>query len=294
MRERNVPNESYFHDWVDVWVDWCTQTKIHCTLNIAGIDARADWAFYLTVPSWLWAGIYDAPSPADKAAIDVVIRDFFDLDVAKQDANRAAFITLWKFIANRYKDSPYVMFGIMNEPFCLVDVSEEATPHLRHSYSAYMEQIVDGIRSTGAAQPVLIDQPFLWDATRNWEWTVEPVNREGIVWEAHLYVNTKYASTLEAWEGQMDGLVRQFTAEFKKPLIIGEYSIDPITDIRTAYASDWRAILSGQVAYMDHQPLLGRQFLGWDGMYGEYANYDGASNLTAEESEWIIETVLTK
>jgi hypothetical protein len=291
MRERNVPNESYFTNWVDVWVDWCTQTKMYCTLNIPSPDDRWDWAYYQTIPSWLWAGISDPPSPAKKAACDATIVDFFDLDVAKQDANRAAFINLWKYIADRYKDNPYVMYGILNEPFAGVDVKDAAL-HLSHSYSTFMEQVVDGIRSTGSKQNVIIDRPFLW-SSRDGAQIVDAVDREGIIWEAHEYVNVAVTPTFPYFMGQMDEIVRQFVTEFKKPLMIGEYGIDPLTDIRTTYASNWREILASEVAYLDSKPLVGRQYVNWDEMYGEIMSDSGSSDLTAEESAWIIKTVLS-
>ncbi len=106
MPGRDLPNEKFFETWVDVWVDWCTQNQLYCILNITGLGAYDDWSFYLSLPYWLWDGIYPAPDPTDKPASDSIIRDFFDLSVAKQNINRTAFIHLWKFIANRYKDNP--------------------------------------------------------------------------------------------------------------------------------------------------------------------------------------------
>jgi Cellulase (glycosyl hydrolase family 5). len=291
MPERNVPNESFFTNRVDVWVDWCTQNQMYCILNIQGLDAEADWAFYLGMPSWLWEGMYATPSYTNKAGCDSIIRDFFDLDIAKQDANRAAFITLWKFIANRYKNNPYVMLSIMNEPFWAVDIPDEAAAiHLGQSYSTYMEQLVDAIRTTGAAQKVIIDLPFLWD--HNWRFTVKPVNRDNIVWEAHMYGNM-WEPKLEPFKSNLNGLVQLFVHEFGKPLFIGEYGINPMTSIRTNNGSNWKSIISGEVAYLDSLPLLGRQFVSWDNMNGEYAAFSGESDLTAEESEWIMKTVLT-
>jgi hypothetical protein len=181
----------------------------------------------------------------------------------------------------------------LNEPFAGIDVKDAAL-HLSHSYSTFMGEVVDGIRSTGSRQNVIIDRPFLWDASRNWAYTVEAVDREGIIWEAHEYVNATYTPTLADFRGQTDDIVRQFVTELKKPLMIGEYGIDPLADIRTTYASNWREILAGEVVYLDSKPLVGRQFVNWDEMYGEIMSASGSSDLTAEESAWIIETVLTK
>lgn len=291
MPERDFPSESYFAKWVDVWVDWCTQNRLYCILNITGLGAFADWAFYTSMPSWLWDGLYPAPDWKDKAACDAIIRDFFDLDVAKQNENRAAFINLWKFIASRYKNNPYVIFSIMNEPFWDVTVPDEETAILLgRSYSTFMEQIVDGIRSTHANQKVFIDLPFL--RNKDWQFTVQPVNRDNIVWEAHMYGNI-WEPDNKTFKAVVDSLVRLFVDDYKKPLFIGEFGFNPISSIRTKNGSDWKVMLKDMVDYMDSLPLLGRQFVAWDYMSGELENNSVVSDLTFEESEWTMNTVLS-
>ena len=290
MAKRNVPNEPFFTTWVDVWVDWCTQNQMYCILNIQGLDAEADWAFYLSMPPWLWEGLYATPSYTNKAACDSIIRDFFDLDIAKQNINRAAFINLWKFIAKRYKDNPYVIFSIMNEPFWAVDIPDEATAiHLGQYYSTFIEQIVDSIRSTGSTQMVFIDFPFLFD--HDGRPTVKPVDRDSIVWEAHVYGNV-WEPNNETFKANLNNYVKLFVTEFKKPLFIGEYGFGNTLGIREN-GNNWKPVLFGEVEYLKSLPLLGRHFVSWDDMYGEHATFSGASDLTAEESEWVIKTVLS-
>jgi hypothetical protein len=271
-------------------VDWCSGNGLECILTVTGIDARADWARYLSLVPWLWDGI--SPSPGTKAEYDAVIRDFFDLDVAKQEDNRAAFVNLWAFIAGRYQNNPLVRFSIMNEPFCLVDVPDEGTAaHLAESYSAFVERVVDGIRSAGAAQQVHVDRPFLFDSKGNW--LVRPVNREGIVWESHQSLLPAFGgTTFAAFKAGVDRDVRTFVDGFQKPLFMGEYGIEPMTEVRRTFASNWRTILWDQVAYLDGLPLAGRQYHCWDTMHGEYGPFAGDSDLTPQETEWIMRTVL--
>jgi hypothetical protein len=290
MPERGHPNEQFFTDRVDRWVDWCSGNGLECILAITGIDARADWARYLSLVGWLWDDLY--ASPVSKAEYDAVIRDFFDLDVAKQTDNRAAFVNLWAFMGGRYRDNPLVRFSIMNEPFCLVDVPDERTAfHLAESYSSFMEQVVDGIRSAGAAQAVYVDRPFLFDSS--WNWLVAPVNRDGIVWESHQSLLPAFGgTTFAAFKAGVDRDVRQYLDEFQKPLFMGEFGIEPLTEIRKTFASDWRQVLAAQVAYLDSLPLAGRQYHCWDTMHGEYGSFAGDSNLTAAETDWIMRTVL--
>lgn len=288
MPTKNIPNEAYFTNWIDKWINWTRQYKIYCILSIRGIWSMNSWAIDLGIPSWLWSGLYSTPT--SKADYDVIIRDFFDINATIQDSNRAAFINLWKFIANRYKDNPYMLFGIVNEPFNSVNIPDDATVvHLGQAYSTFMENIVDAIRSTGATQIINIDQPFLWDSQGRM--TVQPVNRDNILWEVHAYV-ASWSPTLDSWKGQINVDIQKFVNEFKKPLFIGEYGFDPISIIRTTYSSTWTTILSNQAAYLDSQQLVGRQWHTWDYLYGEYYDFDGTSDLTAEESMWTIQTVL--
>jgi hypothetical protein len=280
MPNRNTVNEVYFTTWIDKWVAWITQSQMYCILKIAGFDAQS-------LPAWLWQGVTSAPMT--QAEYDAIVRNFFDLDVASQSINRDAFINLWKFIANRYKDNAFVLFGIMNEPFNHVNIPDLATAnHLGQSYSTFMENIVDGIRSTGAAQIVFIDKPFLWDSSGNP--TVQPVNRDSIVWEAHEYI-ASWSPTLQSWENSISNDVSKFVNQFGKPLCIGEYGFDPITIIHATYSNTWRTLLAQMVAFLDSQQLAGRQWHTWGYLYGEYYAFDGTSDLTAEESTWIIQTV---
>jgi hypothetical protein len=291
MPGRDLPNEKFFENWVDVWVDWCTQNEVYCILNVTGLGAWEDWAFYLSLPYWLWDGIYPAPDHTDKQACDAIIRDFFDLNVTKQNINRTAFIHLWKFIANRYKDNPYVIFSIMNEPFWQVEIPDESTAiHLGQSYSTFMEQIVDSIRSTGATQQVIIDLPFLWD--HNWRFTVQPVNRENIIWEAHAY-GSVWEPGLESFKSNIKTSIQLFVNDFGKPLFVGEYGINPISSIRINNGTNWKAMIEDEVAFLDSLPLAGRQFHCWDDMNGEYSLFSKESDLTPDETNWIIKTVLT-
>lgn len=285
MPARNVVDEAYFTTWVDKWVAWTEQYEMYCILDITGIGARWGWEISLTFPNWLWEGLYSTPTT--KAEYDAIMRDFFDLNVVKQDINREAFTNLWKFIANRYKNNPYVTFSIINEPFCGADFMgpHDSNIALAQSYSTYMERIVDAIRSTGAKQVVFINKPYLWDS--QWRMAVQPVNRDNIVWEDHAYVGNE---DLVAWKNYVDQYVQRFVYDFGKPLFIGEYSIYPHGIFHTTYASNWRIVLADMVSYLDSGQLCGRLWHNYGALEGEY--YDHVYDyFTAEESEDIIQIV---
>ena len=287
MPTKNVPNEAFFSTWVDTWVSWCTQNQMYCILTINGLHATGS-GISLSLVSWLWNGIYSTPTT--QAGYDAIIRDFFDTSVTKQDSNRAAFVSLWAFIANRYKDNPYVMFGLMNEPFNFVTIPDAATAaHLGQTYSTFMGQVVDGIRNAGSQQIAFIDVPYLQDA--NGWFVAQAINKANTVWEVHPYIDSW--TTLDGWKKIVDDNVWYYT-NLGAPVFIGEYGFDPPTLTHTSYPSTWQSLLSSQVSYLDgHSGVIGRQFHSWDYMYGEYEDVAGGqSDFTAAESTWIIQTVL--
>ena len=283
MSTKNVLNTAYFQTWVDVWVQWATENQMYVSLNIGGFAYWSNW----TIPSWIWEGLYSQPTTKDEW--DAIIRDFFDTDVTKQDSNREAFINAWKAIANRYKNNPYVLFSIMNEPFMTVNMVNQATnAHLASTYSSFMEDVVDGIHSTGATNIIIIDRPYV-NAYSPYYDNVQPVNRSGIVWEDHLYISSQY--DYDDWCSKIDQYVARLVGVFGKPLIIGEYGFLPANYGKTEYPDTWLSILGDEVSYLDGKTLCGRQYHQWGWLEGEYGDH-AYDYYTEDESEWIIQTVL--
>ena len=151
-----------------------------------------------------------------------------------------------------------------------------------------MEQITDSIRSTGATQPIIIDIPYLWD--HNNRFTADPVNRDNITWEAHAY-GSVWEPDLGSFKTYINTCVQKFVNDYGKPLFIGEYGINPITSIRIQNGIDWETIIENEVTFLDDLSLAGRQFYCWDFMNGEYGVFCGESDLTVDESDWIIQTI---
>jgi hypothetical protein len=89
-------------------------------------------------------------------------------------------------LAERYKDNPYVMFGLFNEPFWgsqdLINTFgwTPRTAQLNIDYARYCESIIDAIHSV-SNKIVFVDRPYVWGYATN---SPEPVNRDNIVWEA--------------------------------------------------------------------------------------------------------------
>lgn len=276
MPERNQINETYFVNWLDNEVNWCTQYELYCIINLRGFQGLYDWSRQEPfLPDWLWQGL-GYSKPIDQTLGDMIVRDFFDTDVQKQEVNREAFINAWKFAANRYKNNKHVLFGIINEPLGGVDlINNTMSIHLGITYARFMERVSDAIRSTGARQLVFIDAPYLWYLSH-----VQPINRDNIVWEDHSYVSQ--SSDINAWKDYLDAAVQGFVYDFGKPLFIGEYGTD-----NPAKPDNWQQVLSEEVAYLKTKDICGRQWHGWEYLNGEHAAF-----FEEEESQWILQTVL--
>lgn len=280
MPQRDVINEDYFRIWIDKWVLWCEENQIYCPITLADIDPRVTYK----TPSWI---LDKYPQPWDSETYHQANIDFYDLDNTLQNDNRQNFIKLWKFIANRYKDKKYVMFGLVNEPMCGNTLMNSAlSQKLGPLYSTFMEQVVDAIRSTGANQIILIDRPYVWYLSN-----VHPVNRDNIVWEDHLYVTQN--RDINEFKSEAYDKTQRFVYDLGKPLFFGEYGIDPHDIVKPGqiYASNWKTIIAEEVTYLDSLSLCGIQWHQWGALEGEY--YDFVYDFfTQDDSDYIIQTVL--
>jgi hypothetical protein len=282
MPERNQINETYFVNWLDKQVSWCEQQGIFCIINLRGFSGNTDWARKEPfLPDWLWKDLGYAEPTSQKLA-DVIVRDFFDTNVEKQEINREAFINAWKFVASRYEYNRYALFGLVNEPLCSVEMDENTSSHLGITYSVLMTRVIDAIRSVGAQQLIFVDRPYVW-----YWYHIQPIDRTDIVWEDHSYVSP--SSDINSWKSDIDDMIERFVYEFNKPLFIGEHGIDPYSVVKSEpWKTTWKSILEQQVAYLDGKPICGRQWHAYEFLYGEYME----AYFTEEDSQWILQTVL--
>ncbi|MFH0929509.1 MAG: PA14 domain-containing protein, partial [Candidatus Aenigmatarchaeota archaeon] len=292
MPTKNIVDTEYLENWLDVYVDWASQNNMYVVLGMGGFSSGASY----TVPYWVWQGSYSSLSSQ-------TVIDFFDTDVSKMDSSRQAFINAWVALANRYKNNPYVLFSIMNEPLAGEYIDDVGmNRHLGHTYSELMENVVDAIHATGAKNIIIIDKPYV---TRTPSTTgsglalyynnVQPVNRDGVVWEDHSYITKRH--DFDSWSNWIDTFVPRLVDTFGKPLIIGEYGFDPQEYGKEAYPTTWRTQLQNQVDYMDSKELAGRQWHHWGALEGEYYDWyydytEGKDWYTASESQDIMDIVL--
>lgn len=278
MPQRNVTDESYFIGNLDTWVSWCEQAHIYYVLNVREFK----WVSYgAGMPDWMLDGHGYGSAPYNESTVDKAFIDFLDIDNPLHNDNRQCFIDLWKFIANRYKNNQYAIFGLMNEPLCHVSLDGTQATHLGVTYSEFMEQIVDGIRSVGADNLVFIDRPYVWDWNR-----VQPVNRTNVVWEDHLYINPSFS--LDQWKSMIQNqIIHRFMGDFQKPVYMGEYGFDPFSVYEDGY---WPSDLAGEVTFLKSNGIAGYSWHTWGLLEGEY--YDTIYNyLNQSESDYIIQTI---
>jgi hypothetical protein len=188
------------------------------------------------------------------------------------DDERELFLKAIEFIADRYKDNPYVMYSPTNEPIhhAYLYANSIRINHIGQSYSEIMSRTIDRIRSTGSNQIIFIDRPYVYDVNGDWDWIKNtfPINRDNIIWEIHLYISSSVDFT--AWTSSLNDAKELFESQYQKPLFIGEWGIDP-PSIRHELA-DWVLITELQVELLNHNDLSWSYF-SWDRLNGWYNWY---------------------
>lgn len=284
MPERDRINENYFVDKLDKWVSWCEENQIYVIIDLR----QFRWTSYCAMPEWMLIGHDYGNPPYDEETTNQAFKDFLNVYDPTHDDNRESFKYLWKFIAGRYINNQFVSFSMMNEPLCRVSLTADEATRLGETYSRFMEQVVDAIRSVGGNQLIFINRPYVTGVPQYFQ-NIQPVNRDNIVWEDHLYVNP--STDLEKWKAYIDLYVKRYINDFGKPLFIGEFGLDPYDIVEEEpWKSNWKSILTEQVAYLKGSPICGRQWHHWGALEGEYQDrvFDW---FTAEDSDYILETI---
>jgi hypothetical protein len=278
MPQRGVIAQNWINR-LDKWVSWCEQEKMYYVISFGNFEYKP-WG--PETPSWFLEGKYGGPWNKDmynRASID-----FWDVDNPLQEDSRQAVLAGFQFIANRYKNNKYALFGLINEPFATNDlVNSTNAEHLNIAYARFVERIVDVIRSTGAKQLIFVDKPYSSFYTSHFE----PVNRDGIVWEDHLYVTP--ARGIDQWKTELNEFVQRYVYTLNKPFYLGEYAPYPYSAYDSTL-SDWRTILKEQVTFLKTLPVCGYSWHEWPYLEGQYYDYE-YNYLTQEDSDYILTTI---
>jgi hypothetical protein len=279
MPSRGSIDSSYLAK-LDGYVGICENAKMYMIFTFDDMS-YATWGSGM--PNWMLDGHGYGTAPYSEATVNQALLDFFDTDNPLHNDNRQSFIDLWVSLANRYKDKQYVMFGIMNEPFSHCDTyidqrgGDTYSAHLGVCYATYMTQMVDAIHNV-ANNLIFLDRPYVWYLNH-----VQPVNRQGIVWEDHLYVNADTPAEIASWKSGVDARIARFAGGFGKPFYLGEYGPFPIS------ITGWQDAFTQQVAYLKGK-VAGYAWHDWGSLYGEYYTTEGIG-LSQSDSEILLSIV---
>lgn len=231
-----------------------------------------------TIPDWMLNGHGYGNPPYSEATYNQAVLDFWDTTKTIHNDNRQSFADMWAYLANRYKDKQYIMFGIMNEPFSHTDINANGGATYSHrmgySYATVIEQIVDAMHAV-SDNLIFVDRPYVWYYS-----DVQPVNRAGIVWEDHRYVDPPGGvAQIASWKSGVDGMIARFMVDFGKPFYLGEYGPFPTN------MTGWLDVFTQQTNYLQGK-MAGRAWHQWGALNGEYYN-----TFTLAESESLLNAV---
>jgi hypothetical protein len=294
--------ENFFDNWVDVWVEWCTERELYCIIGMADFHVSSDSYGVYTMPSWVADGYGGKPSGDDwREEMREIVHGFYGGDIRSQN-DREVYYDLWKYVANRYKDNPFVMYGPTNEPmhhtFQGFHPDESYWDNLAVEYSNTMTSVIDHIREgeiDGYEKLVFIDRPYL----DNGEFMdyVRQIDRDNIVWEYHDYGGLSEQNKISNWKNSVKEQ-RDFFHNWSKPVHVGEWSvantIDEFLLLNDAYPGGWKFFHYEQNEWMN-QLDVSHSWFHYCQTAGEYWNIVGARNgehvLSQSDTDYIFETL---
>lgn len=258
----------YVTTWVDQLVNWAEDNQIYHIITIDDVhDFETEKYGPYHMPSWMWMDLGVAkPTTVQQQA--VIVRAFYDLENPKMDASRQRFVNTWKFLAERYKNHEYAIYGLVNEPLhhSYGGITSSEASRLGRHYSTFMTTVYDAVRGTGAQNPIFVDLTYMFIGDRYNH--VFPIDRD-ITWEAHSYLS-QTATNIDSFKASIDNHVSKIVTGFGKPLYIGEYGCYYSSP---QYAENSINLVSQMVAYMKTKQLRGYGFYAWEYHEGEYADF---------------------
>lgn len=281
MPTSDTISTSYVTTYIDAMVDLVTGQGLYCIINLADMGVGS----YNYMPDWMLDGHGYGTAPYDAATRRTALKDFYDLTVSTQDDNRASWVSIWSYLADRYKTNPYVIFSLVNEPMnSSLSWGEGERATWGGYYATFMETTIDAIRTAGANNLVFVDKPYCAS-----DWTdITDVDKTNVVWEDHVYIEDDHEYAW--WTSFVDDMVARYVTTFGKPLFIGEYATIPLN--RTNWATDNAAMAT----YLDDVDVFcGRSFHSWGMLYGEYdsVNEDPGALSSSGENATLAAAIFT-
>jgi len=301
IKSDGYPNTAQTEKVLDVFADWAQQEHVYYLFTMVGFNGPS-WK----IPSW-----WNAGRTSDEFEVDMY-------NLAETDLNsaRASVYRFWDFIADRYKNNSYVLLNFFNEPFYGNDIARyggQASLHTQR-YVDMVEKIYDTVRAAGFNNLIFVDFPGTYYHTS----ARIDVDRD-VCYEGHLYlIPFTWINTMSTWKIEIDRFEDIFCTDFGKPCFIGEYGFigtlrwdsdgDGTLDSTdyTQINADfylrqnpiWESVLAEEVDYIENSTnLCGHSWHchGWlyGGWYHYYWGQRGADVFDANESEWLMNLVLS-
>jgi hypothetical protein len=272
MPTDGVIDQNFFANVIDKFVALAKKYKMNITIDIGDWSTGSQFGGG-GFPTWMTTGFATA-ADFQKA--------FWDLTNPTCNHQRAMFLKVWQFIADRYKTEIHVGFSIYNEPLNVANKHFENNIHglsdaafsdyIGTQYSLFMEQLSDTIRGAGAAiQPIVVNSPFVFYLKDQ-----KKINRANIYWDVHLYEDPQ--TNFAAWQRLFDERQNYF-ASLGMPMIMGEWGIYDWTYLKSI---DYKTALTDMFNYIKSK---GVEFVTWLG-YGAFR-----TNLTAQQKDDILKIV---
>ena len=281
---------------IDNTLAWCKKYQINCIVEMANVNfAYSDWA----VPDWMKHG------QTDGSQFEL---DFFDQTNHVYDDTRQDVVDFFVFLTNRYKDNDYFLLDPFNEPFngnsaIYPGAGRTESDQAGANYARFIERVDDAVVAAGYRNILVVDHPYCpWDM-------VTRVNRNNIVWDVHAYYNPPGPNGrcdwgfcgMSGWLELMNNYQGLYADTFGQPLWAGEYGMydvynQPDYQPVSHFVQDWQNAITQEIDFLDHSEYSGRIFLSYGNIEGEWydtwAEMNGGDNFNAEESEWLLNTLL--
>ncbi|MBL9034456.1 MAG: cellulase family glycosylhydrolase [Rhodospirillaceae bacterium] len=120
----------------------------------------------------------------------------------------------WLTIAAQFKD-PAILFELWNEPFSGSEEEEGGDPEFWKQYRPYWRVLTDAIRSSGAANVILVPPPLWAFNARGLKDSLLPDANTGYTWHAYA------GQPPEDWAPALDGL------DGARPVVVTEWGFEP-------------------------------------------------------------------
>jgi len=216
---------------VGLWVNICFTLNAQSPMSgWSGITTKGAGIGF---PTWMYDGswsYFDKTYYANESGLSDATRDFWNINDPTAANVRAAYQEWWKDVADHYKNSPNVIFGLWNEPQSsgTDTIWGELTPDGKvipsqtqgmEMYKKFVEETVDIIRSVAPNNLIFVNNAYFS------YWITNPkIERPNIIVENHAY--RAINPYTDRWGNNPTNDVDYFINlgwRYNQPFILGEF-----------------------------------------------------------------------